>query len=101
MAGGRPIQHNKERLLGLRDLFTRRRTANVPAAAPFVPEPTEPEQPTPAQVADLEAAWAELRHVVEETGATSLRACTRDGSSWETNPAAVRAITAAIRSVQN
>nr|WP_059390203.1 hypothetical protein [Arthrobacter sp. Hiyo1] len=55
---------------------------------------------SPAQLADLEAAWAELRQAAEETGVTSFRACTRDGSYWGDDPESVRAMTATILSLK-
>lgn len=85
----------------LRDLFGRRRT---PAAAEFVPgsSPVEAERPplTPAERADLEEAWAELRQAAKEAGVKSFSACTRDGSRWEENPDSVRAMTRTIKDAQ-
>jgi hypothetical protein len=45
---------------------------------------------TPEQLAELEDAWAELRQAIKESGVTSFRACTRDGSRWEENASSVR-----------
>jgi hypothetical protein len=61
---------------------------------------TEPEPLTPAQLADLEVAWAELQQAFKEAGVTSFRACTRDGSRWQDNPESVRAMAETIRRTQ-
>lgn len=85
--------------MGLRNFFTRRRT---PAAAESsaVVMVTEREPLTPAQLADLEVAWAELRQTVQESGVTSFHTCTRDGSRWQDHPESVRAMTDTIRRTQ-
>ncbi|WP_395405982.1 hypothetical protein ACHMXB_22865 (plasmid) [Arthrobacter sp. UC242_113] len=85
--------------MGLREFFGRRRT---PAAAESFPAATETERAplTPAQLADLEEAWVELRQASQEAGVTSFRACTRDGSRWEDNPESVRAMTRMIKGTQ-
>jgi len=88
--------------LGLRNFLSRRRAAAAgESPAVVVPAAAEREPLAPAQLADLEAAWAELRQAAEETGVTSFRACTRDGSRWEENPNSLRAMANAIRSTQN
>lgn len=85
--------------MGLRNLLGRRRTRAT--AEPTVAA-VERERVTlsPAQLADLEEAWAELRQVAQEAGVTSFRACTRDGSRWEENLDSVRAMTRTIRGLQ-
>lgn len=87
--------------MGLREFFGRRRT---PAAAASFPAASavETERPplTPAELADLEEAWVELRQASQEAGVTSFRACTRDGSRWEDNPESVRAMTRMIKGTQ-
>ena len=83
----------------LRDFLSRRRTPTA-AVGPFpVPSAVETERPalTPAQLADLEAAWSELRQAAQEAGVKSFSACTRDGSRWEENPESVRAMTRMIK----
>ena len=85
----------------LRDFLGRRRTSA--AAEPFsAASPVKAERPplTPAQLADLEEAWVELRQAAQEAGVRSFRACTRDGSRWEENPDSVRAMTRTIKDVQ-
>lgn len=84
----------------LRDLLGRRRTPA--AAAGSFPVAVETERPplTPAQLADLEEAWAELRQAAQEAGVKSFSACTRDGSRWEENPDSVRAMTRTIKDAQ-
>ncbi|MDE8670890.1 hypothetical protein PY310_20170 [Pseudarthrobacter sp. H3Y2-7] len=83
----------------MRSFFTRRRT---PAAAESsaVVVATDREPLTPAQLADLEVAWAELRQAVQESGVTSFHACTRDGSRWQDDPVSVRAMADTIRRTQ-
>ena len=85
--------------MGLRSFFTLRRT---PAAAESsaVVVATEREPLTPAQLADLEAAWAELRQAAKEAGVTSFHACTREGSRWQDGPESVRAMADTIRRTQ-
>lgn len=85
--------------MGLRSFFTRRRP---PAAAesPAVVVATEHEPLPPAQLADLEAPWAELQQATKETGMTPFHACTRDGSRWQDDPQSVWAIAETIRRTQ-
>ena len=86
--------------MGLRSFFTRRRApAAAESSAALVA--TEPEPLSPAQLADLEAAWAELRQAATEAGVVSLQACTRDGSRWQDDPQSVRAMAETIRHTQN
>lgn len=85
--------------MGLRSFFARRREpAAAESSAALVA--TEPEPLTPAQLADLEAAWAELRQTATEAGVMSLQACTRDGSRWQDDPQSVRAMAETIRHTQ-
>ena len=83
--------------MGLRSFFRKSRTRadrTLPAAGGIGPETGEP---TPEQRAELEQAWAELAQATEGAGATGFHACTRDGTSWEEDPAAVRALAALLR----
>ncbi|MCP9001927.1 hypothetical protein NFC73_19660 [Pseudarthrobacter sp. RMG13] len=84
--------------MGLPSFFTLRRT---PAAAESsaVAVAAEREPLTPAQLADLERAWIELRQAAKEAG-LSLQACTRDGSRWQDDPQSVRAMAETIRHTQ-
>lgn len=85
--------------MGLRNFFTR---GKAPAAAESsaVVMATEREPLTPAQLADLEAAWAELQQAAKKAGVTSFRACTRDGSRWQDDLESVRAMAETIRRTQ-
>ena len=85
--------------MGLWDCFTRRRTPATGESSAVVVA-TEREPLTPAQLADLEVAWAELRQAVQESGVTSFHACTRDGSRWQDNPESVRSMADTIRRTQ-
>uniref|UniRef100_UPI003F497DBE hypothetical protein n=1 Tax=Pseudarthrobacter oxydans TaxID=1671 RepID=UPI003F497DBE len=62
------------------------------AAAPVERKPL-----TPEQLGELQEAWAELRQAIKESGVTSFRACTRDGSLWEENANSVRFIARTLR----
>ncbi|MBT2539048.1 hypothetical protein J7I79_23625 [Arthrobacter sp. ISL-69] len=74
-------------------------------AAAVEPSPTavaaSKQQLTPAQLADLREAWAELNQAAEDAGVKTFRACRRDGSSssWEDDPEAVRSMAALIRGI--
>ena len=87
--------------MGLREFFGRRRTPAAAKPSPLA-SATETERPplTPAQLADLEEAWTELRQAAQEAGVISFRGCTRDGSRWEENPDSVRAMTRTIKGTQ-
>ena len=61
----------------------------------------EQEPLTPEELADLEAAWVELRQVADESNVTSLRACSRAGCSWGDDPDVVRSMAATIRRITN
>ena len=87
--------------MGLRSLFMRQKAASGDAAASaaaFEPAPSEPL--TPAQLAELQEAWAELTEAAERTGATSFNACSRGGKRWEEDPVVVRALAALLRDVR-
>lgn len=86
--------------MGLRNLLGRRRTPTAAEPLPVAGVETERVPLSPAQLADLEEAWAELRQAAQEAGVTSFRACTRDGSRWEENLDSVRAMTRTIRGIQ-
>ena len=86
--------------MGLRSFFTRRREPAAAESSAAVVA-TEREALTPAQLADLEAAWAELRQAATAAGVMSLQACTRDGSRWQDDPQSVRAMAETIRHTQN
>jgi hypothetical protein len=83
--------------MGLRGFFRRSRTkanGGLPAARRIGPEAGEP---TPEQLAELEQASAELAQAAEGAGVIAFHACTRKGtSSWEDDPAAVRAVVAML-----
>lgn len=82
----------------LRSFFIRRRTPVPEDSSPAaVAAPKEREPLTPAQQADLRKAWAELNQAAADAGVKTFRACTRDGSSWEATPKAVRDMAALIR----
>lgn len=86
----------------LRNFLNKRRTT-TDNSAPYTAvwaSPVEREPLTPEQLKDLESAWVELNQAVEESGAKSFHACTRDGRYWGENPASVRAMTAIIRSLK-
>lgn len=86
--------------MGLRSLFrtSRGRTeTDFPAAVAAAQEPKPREPMSPEQLAELQEAWAELTQEIKRAGVLSLRACTRDGSSWKEDPAAVRGMAATIR----
>ncbi|MFJ6272100.1 hypothetical protein ACIQG8_19160 [Pseudarthrobacter oxydans] len=61
-----------------------------------------PEQPlTPAQLAELQEAWAEFNEAAKGSGANSVHACTRNGKPWQQDPAAVRSMAALLRHVRD
>lgn len=87
--------------MGLREFFGRRRKPTAAESFPAASATETQRAPlTPAQLADLEEAWVELRQASQEAGVKSLRACTRDGSRWEDNPDSVRAMTRMIKGTQ-
>lgn len=85
--------------MGLRNILSRRRKAPEPSVAVRTVE--EQRTLTADESADLEAAWAELRQTTAASKVTSLRACSRNGSSWVEDPEAVRAIAATIGRIMN
>ena len=92
--------------MGIRNFLNRRNLpAEVDHPAAVVPDPSTGPEPASAveltteQLADLEAARAELLDLAAEVGVKSLTACPRDGSRWQDDPAAIRRITAVLRDV--
>lgn len=89
--------------MGLRNFMSRRRTCAVTTQTAKVAASgaAEAKPSAPVHAADLEAAWAELRHTVGDSKVTSFRACSRNGRSWAEDPEAVRQIAATIRRIMN
>ncbi|UKA73545.1 hypothetical protein, partial [Arthrobacter sp. FW306-06-A] len=56
---------------------------------------------TPAQLAELQEAWAEFAEAAKGSGAKSFHACTRTGKPWHQDPAAVRSMAALLRRVRD
>ena len=59
--------------------------------------PATREPLTAAQLLELEEAWAELAAAQEASELTNFHACTRTDRPWTEDPAAVRAVAAALR----
>jgi hypothetical protein len=82
--------------MGLRSFFQRK---PAPGSSP-TPSPADETQGqflSPEDLADLEAAWADLAAAAEASEMTNFRACTRTGKSWTGDPAAVRAAATTLR----
>jgi len=94
---GGMIFPTKGELLSFWNLLNRCSTPAEPLAA--TDAAVEPALLSPAERADLEAAWDELNQALGESNVTSLRACSRNGHHWSDNPESVRAIAATIRDV--
>ena len=60
-------------------------------------EPQADEPLTPAQLAELQQAWAELAEAAKGSGVKSLHACSRNGKPWQKDLAAVRGLAATLR----
>jgi hypothetical protein len=89
--------------MGLRRLFPRNTETALPGPASegtSGPEATGPL--APAQLAEIQEAWVELAPAAERPGGAShFRACTRNGNSWQDDPASVRAVAALLRDHQS
>jgi hypothetical protein len=82
--------------MGLRSFF-QRKPAPASSATPSPADETQDQVLSPADLADLEAAWADLAAAAEASEMTNFHACTRTGRSWTSDPAAVRAAAATLR----
>ena len=90
--------------VGIRN-FLNRRNLPIEVESPSVVVPDASveresltaEQLNTEQLADLNAARAELLQVAAEVGVSSLNACPRDGSRWQDDPETIRTITAVLR----
>lgn len=88
--------------VGLKSWFDRRQRGAGAVATPIVESEPVPEQPlTPAQLAELQEAWAEFNEAAKGSGANSVHACTRNGKPWQQDPAAVRSMAALLRHVRD
>jgi hypothetical protein len=89
--------------MGLRRLFPGNTETALPGPAPegaSGPEATE--SMAPEQLAEFREAWVQLALAAERPGgAGHFRACTRNGKSWEEDPASVRAVAALLRDHQS
>ena len=83
--------------MGLRSLFQRKAAtaAHVSPVAAAVPVPDTPA--SPELLEELRVAWAELTEAAKTSKVTKFHACTRTGRPWTEDPAAVRAVAAALR----
>ncbi|MDQ0733534.1 hypothetical protein QFZ57_004393 [Arthrobacter sp. B1I2] len=85
--------------MGLGSFFRRGRTAAGDAAVSrAVVEPQAEEPLTPAELADLQEAWAEFAEAAKCSGVNGVHACTRNGKPWQEDPASVRSMAAMLRS---
>jgi hypothetical protein len=82
--------------MGLRNFF-QRKPATASSAAPSPADETQDDVLSPADLADLEEAWADLAAAAEASEITDFHACTRTGRPWIEDPAAVRAAAATLR----
>ncbi|MDP9695142.1 UNVERIFIED_ORG: hypothetical protein J2X79_002711 [Arthrobacter globiformis] len=80
--------------MSLKHLFHRRTKATGISS----PEPAGTCEATPlAPSEDLQEAWAELTQAAQGSKVMSFHACTRTGTPWAHDPAAVRAVAAILR----
>ena len=88
--------------MGLRSFFKRSSAAaGKRAVLTTVTDPAAPEPLTPAQLAELQAAWAELAEAAKGSGVKSFHACSRNGKPWQEDPASVRSMAALLRRERN
>jgi hypothetical protein len=89
--------------MGLRRLFPRSTETALPGpASEGTSGPGASEPPTPEQLAEFQEAWVRLALAAERPGgAGHFRACTRNGKSWQDDPASVRAVAALLRDHQS
>ncbi|MEW1986242.1 hypothetical protein [Pseudarthrobacter oxydans] len=66
-----------------------------------VVEPQAEEPLTPEHLAELQEAWAEFAEAVKGSGVKGVHACTRNGTPWQKDPAAVRSMAALLRRVRD
>lgn len=84
--------------MGIRNWIGRGRRPATAASYPVAAAAYVERKPlTPEQLADLDAARAELLQLAAQVGVKSLNACPRDGSRWQDDPTTIRTITALIR----
>lgn len=69
--------------------------------SPMQPQEDAGSAETTEQSEELRRAWAELTEAARAAGVNSLQACTRNGTAWEADPAAVRFIAATIRGIED
>lgn len=82
--------------MGLRS-FLQRKASPESSATPSPADGIQDDAPSPEDLADLEAAWADLAAAAEASAITNFHACTRTGRPWTEDPAAVRAAAATLR----
>jgi hypothetical protein len=89
--------------MGLRRLFPgNTETALSGPASVGTSGPGATEPLTPEQLAEIQEAWVRLAPAAERPGSTShFHACTRNGKSWQEDPASVRAVAALLRNHQS
>ncbi|MFF1831136.1 hypothetical protein [Paenarthrobacter sp. NPDC058040] len=86
--------------MGLKSLFTRHTKPAPPRSPAPLGVPAVVREPlTPEQLADLDSARGEFLHVAGEAGLNYVHAYSLDGSRWQDDPEAVRAITALIKEI--
>jgi hypothetical protein len=89
--------------MGLRRLFPGSTETALPGpASEGISGPKATEPLTPAQLAEIQETWVELALAAEKPGGSShFHACTRNGNSWQEDPASVRAVAALLRDHQS
>jgi hypothetical protein len=89
--------------MGLRRLFPGSTETALPGpASEGTSGPEASESMAPEQLAEFQQAWVELALAAERPGGVGhFHACTRNGKSWQDDPASVRAVAALLRDHQS
>ena len=83
--------------MSLRNLFQRKAATTAPAVAAQEPAVAQDEPLSPELREALRCAWDELAEAAKASKVINFHAFTRTGQSWTEDPAAVRAVAAALR----
>ena len=73
--------------------------ATPPPAEPAPPVVENPPPLSPAELQDIQDAWAELTKAAREAGVTNFHACGRGGQHWSESASSIRNLAALLRNM--